>query len=58
MHLRIYWKKLGGHYHCRVFSAPTKAMTHACNGTLVFDEREWEAAAFNIFSGIAEMIAE
>jgi hypothetical protein len=34
--IRIYWKLLGGHIHCRVF------MSGSMNGTLVFDEAEWE----------------
>lgn len=40
-YIRIRWKKLGGHYHCRMFSTQTKDGTYAMNGELVFDEREW-----------------
>lgn len=40
--MRIRFRKLGGHYHCRVFTAPAPNMTYAKNGDLVFDEHEWE----------------
>ena len=40
--LRIRFKKLGGHVHCRVFTAKTADGTFAKNGELVFDEQEWQ----------------
>ena len=40
-HIRIRWKKLGGHYHCRVFTATVADGTYANCGELCFDEREW-----------------
>ena len=39
--MRIRYKKLGGHIHCRVFTAPWPDQTFAKVGELVFDEREW-----------------
>jgi len=43
-YMRIRAEKLGGHIHCSVFSGPAINQTLACNGTLVFDEREWATA--------------
>lgn len=40
-YIRIRWKKLGGHYHCRVFTSQMQNGTYAKNGELVFDEQEW-----------------
>ena len=43
MVIRICYKQLGGHIHCRVFSAKAKNMTFALHGVLVFSEgREWD----------------
>lgn len=39
--MKIHYKKLGGHYHCTVYTARTSNVTYACNGALVFDEREF-----------------
>lgn len=49
-HMRLYWRKLGGHYHCRLFSGNGKS------GDLVFDEREWPhvLAAFEVIAQVAE----
>lgn len=41
IYIRIRWKKLGAHYHCRVFTSQNLNGTFARNGELVFDEREW-----------------
>lgn len=43
MILRLRYKKLGGHYHCRLFTAERAGMTFAKSGDLVFRESEWEA---------------
>lgn len=40
-YVRILWKKLGGHYHCRLFTSQGRDTTYAKCGDLVFDEREW-----------------
>ena len=40
-YIRIRWTKLGGHYHCRVFTSQNQNGTFAKNGEVVFDEREW-----------------
>ena len=42
MVMRVRYKKLGGHYHCRVFTARLANTTYAKCGELVFDEREWD----------------
>ena len=39
--MRVRFKKQGGHYHCRVFTAKHVDETFAKVGELVFDEREW-----------------
>lgn len=39
--MRVRFEKLGGHYHCRVFTAKQTGQTFAKNGDLVFDEAEW-----------------
>ena len=43
MIMRIRYRKLGGHYHCRVFTAPASDQTFAKVGELVFDERDWSS---------------
>ncbi len=40
-YIRIRWKKLGGHYHCRLFTSQDYLGTYANCGELTFDEREW-----------------
>ncbi len=54
--MRVRYEKRGGHYHCRVFTAPTSNMTYAKNGDLVFDEAEF-ADVQRIMSG-AQFIDE
>jgi colicin import membrane protein len=39
--MRVRFEKRGGHYHCRVFTAPRPGVAFAKNGDLVFDEAEW-----------------
>lgn len=41
MILRIRYQQLGGHMHCRVFTAKSPELTFAKCGDLVFDEHEW-----------------
>lgn len=41
MIIRIYYEKLGGHYHCRVFTGLTLTSV-AKSGDLVFRENEWD----------------
>jgi len=40
--MRVRYKKMGGHYHCRVFTADDWQFTFAKCGELVFSEKEWE----------------
>ena len=42
MVIRIRYKQLGGHIHCRVFTAKAKNMTFAKVGDLIFSESEWD----------------
>lgn len=39
--MKIRYEKLGGHYHCTIFTARADNMTYANCGTVTFDEREW-----------------
>lgn len=57
MHIRIYYQKLGGHIHCRVFTGKAKNSTHAKCGTLTFDEQEW-SVVHDMLSSIAEVVPE
>ena len=57
MHLRIRAKKIGTHYHCRVFSGREENSTHARNGELIFSENEWLEVKEQL-SRIAEVIDE
>lgn len=43
MVFKIKYRKIGGHYHCDVLSAPTGQATFACLGALILDERDFEA---------------
>ena len=54
--VRVRYRKLGGHYHCRVFTAKLPNQTYAKNGDLVFSEQEFEDVQ-QIMSG-AEFIEE
>lgn len=40
-YIRIRYKQLGGHFHCRLFTSQNAHGTYANCGELVFDEREW-----------------
>jgi len=54
--MRVRYTKLGGHYHCRVFTARQKNQTFANCGELVFDETEWESVK-ELMAG-AEFVAD
>jgi hypothetical protein len=55
--VRIYYKKLGAHYHCRVFTGTLPDGTFAKSGDLVFRESEW-AALQDLWWGVAEFLPE
>ena len=57
MSIRLYWKKLGGHVHCRLFTAPAKYQTHGKAGNLVFAEGEWPMVR-SAFESIGEVLEE
>jgi hypothetical protein len=51
--IRVYFKKLGGHIHCRVFGPqPGKS------GDLTFREEEWERASADLRSGNVTLSSE
>lgn len=57
MNLRIYYKQLGGHVHCRVFVGKAKGFTHAKSGDLVFGAEEWPIIS-DMLRSIAEVLPE
>jgi hypothetical protein len=48
--VRVKWRQLGGHVHCRIYTAalsgPTRGQTFGLAGELVFREDEWIDAAW------------
>jgi hypothetical protein len=42
MHVRARYKKLGAHFHVRVFVGKDRHTTHALAGELVLDEEEFD----------------
>ena len=56
MVMRVRYKKLGGHYHCRVFTAKAINQTFAKCGELVFDEREFDSV--RDLMSVAEFVKE
>lgn len=58
MLIRLRFKKLGGHFHCRLFTAPGPTLTFAKAGDLVFDEREWPDVAAILESRQVQVIPE
>ena len=57
MIIRMYYKKLGGHVHCRLFTGKAKNMTFAKVGDLVFSETEWDDVR-NMLHSAVELIEE
>jgi hypothetical protein len=41
--IRLRYRVLGGHVHCRLFTAPASDQTFAKSGDLVFRVEEWDA---------------
>lgn len=37
----VYGKKLGGHYHCRVYAGPFSHQRRGGLGKLTMDEKDW-----------------
>lgn len=50
--VKVFWKKLGGHVHCRVFVNGGKA------GDLVFREEEWQWMTAYGFTHRVELVEE
>lgn len=42
VYIRVRFRKLGAHYHCRIFSRQATQFTWALLGELVVTEDEWE----------------
>jgi hypothetical protein len=55
--IRIRFRQLGGHVHCRVFTAPGPDRTFAKNGDLIFDERKWPDVREKL-SRVCELLPE
>lgn len=57
MVIKVTYRKLGGHYHCSVFTARRKELTYAKCGDLVFDEKEWPEvhAALSIIAKVIDL---
>lgn len=58
MIMRLRYEKLGGHYHCRLFTARGPNQTFAKCGELVFDEQEWPEVVALFNRGGAELLQE
>lgn len=56
--IRVRYKKLGGHIHCRLFIAPGQGLTFAKCGDLVFDEKEWPDVIHRLSLANIELINE
>ncbi len=52
MIIRFRYKKLGGHYHVRVFTSKAMNMTFARCGELTFSEEEWNDVRNQLHSAI------
>lgn len=57
MVIRLRYRQLGGHVHCRVFTAPFIDHTFAKVGDLIFDEREWPTVQ-NLLASKIEFLPE
>jgi len=57
MVIRIRYETLGGHVHCRMFTAKAKNFTFTKNGELVFSIEEWDMVQDMLHSAI-EFIPE
>lgn len=49
MILKVVYEKLGGHYHCNVYSAKSMEHTFELCGKLVFRDYEWDDAKSQLF---------
>ena len=58
MLMRLWYRKEGGHYHCRLFTARGPNQTFAKWGDLVFDEQEWSEVFITFECGGAEVLEE
>lgn len=56
--MRLYYQKLGGHIHCRLFTAPHPSHTHAKCGDLVFSEDEWTDVRVSFECGGVDVLEE
>ena len=56
--IRLRYRKEGGHYHCRLFTARGKNLTYAKCGDLVFDEQEWPEVLTSLECGGIEVLQD
>ena len=58
-HIRIRYKILGGHVHCRVFTAEAQELTYGKCGDLIFGVKEWLSGGVkDALARIAQVIEE
>jgi hypothetical protein len=58
IYFRVRWRKVGGHYHCRVFSRPASSFTWALLGVLVMDEQDWHGFQNAVRSTFWDLLPE
>lgn len=56
--LRLRYQQLGGHVHCRMFSAKSKDYTFAKNGDLTFSAEEWPDVRDRFMRASVEVLNE
>lgn len=57
--MRLRFKRLGGHVHCRLFTAPaTMDRTFAKNGDLTFSIEEWPSVRLRLEQAHVEVLEE
>jgi hypothetical protein len=55
-YIRLRWKRLGGHVHCRLFTASNYHGTYSKCGDLTFSAREWDGVC-GVLKGV-EIVPE
>ena len=56
--IRLRYRVLGGHVHCRLFTATAKHLTFAKSGDLVFRVEEWDAVCAAAAKAGIELVPE
>jgi len=55
--IRVRYEPVGGHVHCRLFTAPATTETFAKAGDLTFSEKEWPLVSARLAT-VAELLPE